>query len=145
MSNKPKIPSWQRVTAEKSEPAERELERQSDPAEQPQQSTPAIAEAPVPTEDDLEEAESISLLDQAKRFLDDSTIRDAPREKKVAFLESKGVSADDIETLLGAEPQEVHSSELEAVGERAWSTVSYKDTCLVTSIYDDGTIQRACN
>lgn len=145
MSNKPKRPSWQRVSAEKPDTTEREAEQPSQPAEQAQQSTPAIAEAPVPTEDDLEEPESIGLLDQAKRFLDDSTIRDAPREKKVAFLESKGVSAEDIETLLGAELPETHSSELEAVGERAWSTVSYRFTCLVPSIYDNRTIQKAYN
>jgi hypothetical protein len=129
MSAKPKIPSWQRVTAEKPAPTESEAGQhsQSQPGEQPQQSTSSIAEAPVPIEDDLEEPEGTVLLEQAKRFLDDSTIRDAPREKKVAFLESKGVSADDIETLLGAELQEVHSSELEAIGERAWSTVSWRD------------------
>lgn len=139
MSAKPKIPSWQRVSTEKPAPTESETEEQSQPTEQSQESTSSIAEAPVPTEEDLEDPEGAVLLEQAKRFLDDSTIRDAPWEKKVEFLESKGVSADDIKTLLGAELQEVHSSELEAIGERAWSTVSWRDTWLVDSIEGVGT------
>jgi hypothetical protein len=40
------------------------------------------------------------LLEQARKFLDDDEIRSAPREKKVAFLESKGVQKEDIKTLL---------------------------------------------
>jgi hypothetical protein len=66
------------------------------------------------------------LLEQASRFLKDANIRDAPREKKVVFLQAKGVSAEDIETLLGKEKETQHgdSPELEAAGERAWSTVS---------------------
>ncbi|KAF1916805.1 hypothetical protein BDU57DRAFT_497801 [Ampelomyces quisqualis] len=132
MSAKPKIPSWQRVAAGKPEQIEREMEHSSQPAEQSKECTTSNVEAPAPTEEDLENSQNIDLLDQAKRFLDDATIRDAPREKKVAFLESKGVSADDIDTLLDAEVQEVHSSELEAVEERAWSTTE-KPPPLITT------------
>jgi hypothetical protein len=123
MSNKPKIPSWQRAGAENPIKTLSEAEQQSEPTE-PEPNTAPIVDAPIPTESDLHEPEHSVLLDQAKRFLDDATIRDAPREKKVAFLESKGVSAEDIETLLGAESDEKPTTELEAVGERAWSKVS---------------------
>lgn len=124
MSENPKIPSWQRAAVESPVTTLSDAEQQAEPAEQPEQSASPIADAPTPTESDLDEPETTSLLDQAKCFLDDATIRDAPREKKVAFLESKGVSADDIETLLGSESQEKRSVELEEAGERAWSTVS---------------------
>lgn len=78
----------------------------------------------MPTEEDLEEPQSTSLLEEASRFLEDPTIRDAPLEKKVAFLESKGVKADEIETLLGVAKQEHTIAELEEVAERAWPTAS---------------------
>jgi hypothetical protein len=123
MPDKPKIPSWQRAAAESPVTTLSEAEQQSQSTKQPELSTSPVADAPTPTESDLDEPETTSLIDQAKRFLDDATIRDAPREKKVAFLESKGVGADDIETLLGAESQENRSVELEEAGERAWSTV----------------------
>jgi len=45
----------------------------------------------------------LSLLEQARLFLDDEVIRDAPRERKVAFLQKKGVQPDNIEKLLGSE------------------------------------------
>jgi hypothetical protein len=124
MSNKPKIPSWQLASAERPVETPSEAEQQSEPTEPSEASTSPIADAPTSTESDLDEPEPSSLLDQAKRFLDDATIRDAPRQKKVAFLESKGVSAEDIETLLGAESDEKASAELEEAGERAWLTVS---------------------
>ncbi|EEQ31537.1 hypothetical protein McanMca71_006158 [Microsporum canis] len=42
-----------------------------------------------------------TLLEQAKRFLQDESISEAPTDKKIAFLESKGLSNDEIHTLLG--------------------------------------------
>ncbi|KAK2810597.1 hypothetical protein FQN50_002854 [Emmonsiellopsis sp. PD_5] len=42
-----------------------------------------------------------TLLEQASRFLEDESIRDAPTDKKIAFLESKGLQNDDIQKLLG--------------------------------------------
>jgi hypothetical protein len=121
MSNKPTIPEWQRAStdAPAASPEHDEVE-----AQQP-------VEAPTPTEDDIgkqdsEEQfpESTDLQEQASRFLEDAAIRDAPREKKVAFLESKGVNHEDIESLLGMETRENLNSKLEEAGERAWSTVS---------------------
>ncbi|KAI8934887.1 hypothetical protein NX059_008559 [Plenodomus lindquistii] len=135
MSAKPKTPEWQRATADNSSsPQPPKVEEKEVEVEQPVQ-------APTPTEHDISsdeseeaiatpsesiasegESESPDLLEQAQRFLEDPTIRDAPREKKVAFLESKGVRPEDVETLLGVEPQENNAVALEDAGERAWST-----------------------
>lgn len=121
MSDKPKIPDWQRPTTDSASP--------SPIADEPTPEQPA--QAPIPTEEDLPSAEGdgqrgerTELLEQASRFLDDPAIRDASREKKVMFLESKGVGAEDIEELLGATPQEEDVSGLEEAGERAWLSVS---------------------
>jgi len=123
MSGKPTIPSWQRATADKPASSPPEPEQQSQSSELPERSISAAVEAPTPTEDDLEDSPGTTLLDQASKFLEDPTIRDAPREKKVAFLESKGVKAGDIETLLGEAAHEKDYMELEEAGERAWATV----------------------
>lgn len=127
--SKPGIPDWQRASADS--PAS------SPEPEEPNAQQPA--QAPTPTEEDIpsadsEEApsantedtsvESENLLEQASRFLEDPTIRDAPRERKVAFLESKGVGPEDIESLLDGEIEETSPVELSEAGERAWSTVS---------------------
>ncbi|OAL72387.1 hypothetical protein A7D00_3386 [Trichophyton violaceum] len=42
-----------------------------------------------------------TLLEQARRFLQDESISEASTDKKIAFLESKGLSNDEIHTLLG--------------------------------------------
>jgi hypothetical protein len=132
MSDKPTIPSWQRVAADNTDASPPKPEQQAEADKQPERDISSIPEAPTPTEDDLEDLEGPSLLEQARRFLGDATIRDAPREKKVAFLESKGVSAEDIGTLLGTESQQKDYVELEEVGERAWSTVSGGCFCSAT-------------
>jgi hypothetical protein len=122
MSSKPAIPEWQRASA-----------NDAAASQEPEEASAQHAvEAPTPTEDDVENdndnkeqsSGGSGLLEQASRFLEDDAIRDAPREKKVAFLQSKGVSAEDIETLLGTETHDNSRVELEDVGERAWATVS---------------------
>ena len=121
MSAKPTIPEWQRASADSpaASPEHDEVE-----AQQP-------VEAPTPTEDDVpttdideKSEEDLRLLDQASRFLEDPAIRDAPRENKAAFLESKGVKDKDIESLLYAETQKNSHADLEEAGGRVWSTVS---------------------
>ncbi|KAF1851774.1 DUF726-domain-containing protein, partial [Cucurbitaria berberidis CBS 394.84] len=119
--SKPRIPDWQSASSD-SAPLESPSDQQEPKPEQQ-------AEAPGRTEDDTasaesddRESESTELLEQASRFLEDSTIRDAPREKKAAFLESKGVRPEDIETLLGEATPEGDYPALEEVAERAWST-----------------------
>ncbi|KAL6235193.1 hypothetical protein BDW75DRAFT_145254 [Aspergillus navahoensis] len=42
-----------------------------------------------------------ALLEQASSFLQDDSIRDAPTDRKIAFLESKGLTATEIDSLLG--------------------------------------------
>ncbi|KAJ5513212.1 hypothetical protein N7463_002764 [Penicillium fimorum] len=62
-------------------------------------------ESPSPTSDDapatIPSTSRQALLDQASKFLEDESIRDAPTDRKVSFLESKGLSSDDIEQVLG--------------------------------------------
>ena len=51
-------------------------------------------------------------LDVARRFLDDDQVKDAPREKKVAFLKAKGVEDGDIERLLSETEQQPKSEQV---------------------------------
>lgn len=46
-------------------------------------------------------------LETARRFLEDTDVKDAPREKKVAFLKGKGIEDGDIDRLLGAEETQI--------------------------------------
>ena len=120
-ADKPSIPSWQRAqsttlasppTSDTEEPAQQQqAESTSEPgAEDSAERRPA--------------AEGVSLLEQASKFLEDPSIRDAPRDRKASFLETKGLSKDDVEKLLGAEPEQDTSSKLLKEGEEAWSKVS---------------------
>lgn len=133
MSNNPKIPAWQRATTDST------TSSSSPTVDKPASTEEQFVQAPTPTEDDLpdtngeeltEEAaekgedQGSDLLEQAQRFLEDPVIRDAPRQRKAAFLESKGVTPENIEALLGVTTQEDDFAALEDAGDRAWSTVS---------------------
>ena len=76
------IPSWQMKPLE------------SDPAT-------SATEATSGSQQESEPATQTALLEHASKFLDDESIRDAPREKKVAFLEKKGLQGYEIQKLLG--------------------------------------------
>ncbi|KAF1949193.1 DUF726-domain-containing protein [Byssothecium circinans] len=117
--SKPSIPSWQRaqVTAPTS-PSEPEPSSEPQPESSPAQTTGE----PTKNEAQEKEPKSASILEQASRFLEDPAIRDAPRDRKVAFLESKGVSSEDIEKLLERGIPEDASRDVSEAGERAWST-----------------------
>ncbi|PYH77947.1 hypothetical protein BO82DRAFT_318372, partial [Aspergillus uvarum CBS 121591] len=52
-----------------------------------------------------------ALLDQAAKFLQDDSIRDAPIDRKRTFLESKGLRNDEIDLLLSHSPGEFSTSE----------------------------------
>ncbi|KAF2131030.1 DUF726-domain-containing protein [Dothidotthia symphoricarpi CBS 119687] len=132
MSDKPGIPAWQSASNSSTPPADPEstTSEQSEQPEQPEHpehpeqpvedsATPVAGEL-TSTESD-EETSSPSLLEQASRFLDDPTIRDAPREKKVAFLQSKNVAPEDIESLLETATEVSTSPDLEELGERTWA------------------------
>ncbi|KAI1612901.1 peroxisomal membrane anchor protein conserved region-domain-containing protein [Exophiala viscosa] len=83
--NIPSIPVWQR--------------KPDDNAQQPILPSGPVSDTESTTSTDL------PLLDQARKFLEDESIRDAPRERKVAYLETKGLNPEQIEQLLGSEPQ----------------------------------------
>ncbi|KAL1984962.1 hypothetical protein VTN96DRAFT_8518 [Rasamsonia emersonii] len=74
-SRDPAIPEWQRQSG--------------DPAASPEQSSSDNGSSRA------------ALLDQAAKFLQDESIRDAPADRKIAFLESKGLQSDEIQKLLG--------------------------------------------
>jgi hypothetical protein len=61
--------------------------------------------APSAEESETKDTSTADLdpLEHARRFLDDDSIKDAPREGKVAFLESKGLKPEQIEQLLEAQ------------------------------------------
>ncbi|KXG48043.1 uncharacterized protein PGRI_019130 [Penicillium griseofulvum] len=73
------IPSWQR------------------PNKTAEESPSTSDDAPATTASTSRQA----LLDQASKFLEDESIRDAPTDRKVTFLESKGLTSEDIEQVLG--------------------------------------------
>ena len=79
-SKPPSIPSWQRSG--------------SAPDQAPLSSSPSSDDAPASTSRQ-------DLVDSASRFLEDESIRDAPTDRKVSFLESKGLNSDEIQQLLG--------------------------------------------
>ncbi|KAJ5540991.1 hypothetical protein N7494_006067 [Penicillium frequentans] len=80
----PSIPAWQRQAAS---PADQS------PSQSPSPS-PSSDDAPAPTSRE-------DLINQASRFLEDESIRDSSTDRKVAFLESKGLNPDEIQQLLG--------------------------------------------
>ena len=120
-ADKPSIPSWQR--AQSTTPASPPTSDTEEPTQQQQaESTPEPG-----TEEFAEHrpaAEGVSLLEQASKFLEDPSIRDAPRDRKASFLETKGLSKDEVEKLLGVELEQDTSSKLLKEGEEAWSKVS---------------------
>ncbi|KAM3483923.1 hypothetical protein MY8738_002677 [Beauveria namnaoensis] len=82
-SNDDGIPAWQRTSNSPTS---------SDTEATPAGSTDAGSHAGSPTTEDK--------LTIAKRFLDDEKVKNEPRDKKVAFLKSKGVEDDHIQKLL---------------------------------------------
>ncbi|KAL2435215.1 hypothetical protein ABEF95_014509 [Exophiala dermatitidis] len=94
------IPEWQK-THQPSPSSEESASSSSDQPSSSGQTTDADAANNHTTE--------LSLLEQARKFLDDDAIREAPRERKVAFLQKKGLSADHIHTLLGSANEQTSS------------------------------------
>lgn len=66
----------------------------SPPADNESSPSPSSDDAPAPTTRQ-------ELLNQASKFLEDDSIRDSSTDRKVSFLESKGLSSDEIQQLLG--------------------------------------------
>ena len=91
----PAIPSWQQTPLP--------LDTTSSPAKAPEQST--------------DKPPKLDLLEHARRFLDDESIRDASREKKEAFLRQKAVPEEQIQKLLSEpiSPGKVDEQQLKTV------------------------------
>jgi len=94
------IPSWQRAQPrpDPAPAAEESAKPETTPSTMETISTQAGAEESAGAHQSKD-----ALLDTASKFLQDPVIRDAPRERKVAFLESKGVDKDHIQKVLGNE------------------------------------------
>lgn len=86
--SKPKstIPSWQ--------------QSQNQPPKENHQETPSES-APSTDSQTPDQPARSTLLEQASKFLEDEAIRDAPTDKKISFLESKGLKGPEIDSLLG--------------------------------------------
>ena len=108
MSEPPKksIPSWQRsdIPPEPSQTPSQIGQEEKETSNEPQASEAAIASEDRST-----------LLEEAKKFLEDDAVRNAAPEHKVTFLKSKGVQSEEIQKLLqvndsqGQEQQKVWS------------------------------------
>ena len=100
---RPTIPDWQKNYVKSA------AAPNSAPSKQP--STPNDA---APSE--------AGLMERAKRWLQDTSIRDAPRERKAAFLAAKGMQDDDIQKLLSIPDNSEQESEMKIVHDTASST-----------------------
>ncbi|KAJ5702197.1 hypothetical protein N7488_009745 [Penicillium malachiteum] len=96
------ITSWQREAASSSP-------NQSSAQSESPSPSPSSDVAPAPTSRE-------DLINQATRFLEDESIHDSSTDRKVAFLESKGLNAEEIQQLLGV------SRNLEATSSSASTT-----------------------
>ncbi|KAK7553328.1 peroxisomal membrane anchor protein conserved region-domain-containing protein [Phyllosticta citricarpa] len=103
--SKPGIPAWQRPStpATPSSSSATDESRPSTPSTSSSSSekTADDSEASQASSSNGQEQKSGMLLEHAKLFLKDVTIRDAPAERKRQFLQSKGVNDEDINELLG--------------------------------------------
>lgn len=66
---------------------------QLDPAQKPLQQDDKPVEEPKPSRE--------TVLARARKFLEEDEVKDASTDKKIAFLESKGLESEDIQDLLG--------------------------------------------
>ena len=127
MSSKPSIPSWQRAQAADADAGA--TARATDADAPPDTPSDTHDPRPAPTSDEQPpdtpshtEPDQASLLSRASTFLDDPAIRHAPREKKIEFLQAKGLHDDAIASLLPTEPTHNAGPDLVvAAAERAWS------------------------
>jgi hypothetical protein len=57
----------------------------------------------TPTEGDSDPQPSSreTLLEQARKFLEEDEVRNASTDKKISFLESKGLNSEEIQSLIG--------------------------------------------
>jgi ribosomal protein S15P/S13E len=99
--SKPVIPEWQRK-ATPSPPASDISDASA--ANTTDDASDNASPEPSPTED------RSALLEQARNFLSEPSISDASTSRKIEFLESKGLTNDEIQALLGVSRNEDASS-----------------------------------
>jgi hypothetical protein len=99
-SRRPAIPDWQMNYI------------QSSSAPEP------LAKDPPSNSNDASSSNT-GLLELAKRWLKDESIRDSPRERKVAFLEQKGLQGDDIRKLLDTQDRREREPEMKTMHDSA--------------------------
>ncbi|KAL5338830.1 peroxisomal membrane anchor protein conserved region-domain-containing protein [Aspergillus crustosus] len=75
--------------------------KSSIPSWQQQHSAPSPPPPIFEDKDSGTEADRSTLIQQASEFLKDESIRDAPTDRKITFLESKGLTPSEIDSLLG--------------------------------------------
>ncbi|CAG8971728.1 hypothetical protein HYALB_00007208 [Hymenoscyphus albidus] len=75
---------------------------QQDPAQKPLQEDDKPAEEPKPNRE--------TILASARKFLQEEEVKDASTDKKIAFLESKGLGSEDIQELLSVSKDSEASS-----------------------------------
>ncbi|KAJ9645918.1 hypothetical protein H2199_002961 [Coniosporium tulheliwenetii] len=116
-----KIPAWQQAQTPSNINSSSLGTQQSPPPPPPPPAQPPSTVLEAPGAEESTESSSTqeqpSLIEQASKFLEDPSIKDAPRERKVAFLQSKGLSSDDIQTLLGPE----QAADMPADASKLWS------------------------
>lgn len=61
-----------------------------------------------------------TMIEQARKFLQEDDVRNATTDKKIAFLESKGLLPEEIKTLLGVTRNEEASSTSPQVRSSPW-------------------------
>ncbi|KAF3388869.1 hypothetical protein F1880_003885 [Penicillium rolfsii] len=103
----------------------------SAPAEQSSSSqSPSSDDAPASTSRQ-------DLIDQASKFLEDQSIRSASTDRKISFLESKGLTSDEIQQLLGVsrnpEASSADSTAAEPQPQETSSSSSSSDQSEVTA------------
>lgn len=94
-SSKPTIPEWQRKASSTSSSTDQNT------SDKPTEEATATEDEQTTTTSDRS-----ALLEQAKTFLADPEIRDATTDRKITFLESKGLTNDEIDSLLGVSRNE---------------------------------------
>lgn len=100
------IPSWQR-----GEISSETLAATPSGGPAPDPSSSSLQEDPQQDSQPHPHTSRASLLHQATKFLQDDDIRDAPIERKTAFLKSKGLTNLEVEKLLAVSPSEDASSD----------------------------------
>ncbi|EEA26575.1 hypothetical protein TMatcc_005148 [Talaromyces marneffei ATCC 18224] len=90
-SSKPSIPEWQRKASSALSSTD-----QNASVDKPTEETTSTEDEQTTSSSDRS-----ALLEQAKTFLADPEIRDATTTRKIKFLESKGLTNDEIDSLLG--------------------------------------------